>query len=41
MPNGVVPTAARASYCLVVFPLKFEREVLLAQSGEIEKWGMH
>lgn len=33
MPNGVVPTPARATYCLVMFPFKFEREVLLAQSS--------
>lgn len=41
MPNGVVPTAARAAYCLVMFPLKFEREVLLAQLSEIKKWRTH
>jgi hypothetical protein len=41
MPDGVVPTAARATYCLVMFPLKLEREVLLAQSSEIPKWSTH
>ena len=35
MPNGVVPTTARASDCLVMFPLKLEREVVLAQSSKM------
>jgi len=36
MPDGVLPTAARETYCLVMFPLQLEGEVLLAQSGEIQ-----
>jgi hypothetical protein len=37
MPHGVRPTAARAAYRPVVFPLEFEREIPLAYSGEIQK----
>lgn len=41
MPHGVVPAAARATYCLVIFPLKLEREVVLAQTSKIQKCGTH
>jgi hypothetical protein len=37
MSIGVFPTAARATYRLVMFPLKLEREVLLAESSEIQE----
>lgn len=36
MSNGLVPTTARASYCLVMFPLKLEREVPLVQSSKMQ-----
>ena len=41
MPNGVIPAAARKPYCSVMLPLELEREILLAQSSEIEKWITH
>ena len=41
MPDGIVPTAARATYCLVMFPLKLERTVLPAQPSQIQKWSTH
>ena len=37
MADGVVPTVARATYRLVMFPLELERAVLLAQSSEVQK----
>jgi hypothetical protein len=36
MPDGVLPTAARETYCLVMLPLQLEGEPLLAQSSEIQ-----
>jgi hypothetical protein len=41
MPDGIVPTAAGATYGLLMFPPKLEREVLLAQSSEKQKWSTH
>jgi hypothetical protein len=37
MPDGLVPTTARASDCLVMFPLKLEREVPLVQPSNPKK----
>jgi len=37
MLDGVHPTASGALYRLVMLPLKLERKVMLAQSGEIQK----
>lgn len=37
MLDGVLPTAARALYRLVMLPLTLEPEVPLAQFGEIQK----
>ena len=41
MLDGVFPTAARATYCPVIFPLKLKREVLLAQPSEIQTQSKH
>jgi hypothetical protein len=41
MPNGLVPTIARPSDGLVMFPLKLEREVVLVQSSKTQNQFTH
>jgi hypothetical protein len=37
----VVPTVSRATYCPVMVPRKFERQVVLTQTSEIRKRSSH